>query len=124
MFDFHLVIGALTTPTPSLVETSPYGVNLFSPYVFISDRIAILFSLKTFHVVHRKLIRHTPNALMIHKECLSEHAPYYKTGAPNGNFRENIYSEDDLRSRIFGAFVVKFLACLPLLGFSNIHKMV
>ena len=46
------------------------------------------------------------------------------TGAPNGNFRENISSEDDLRSRIFGAFVAKFLACLPLLGFSNIYKMV
>ena len=41
-------------------------------------------------------------------------------GAPNGNFRENICSEDDLRSRIFGTF----LACLPLLGFSNIYKMV
>ena len=49
---------------------------------------------------------------------------YYRivtdTGAPNGNFRENICSEDDLRSGIFGAIVVKFLACLPLLGFSNI----
>ena len=45
------------------------------------------------------------------------------SGAPNGNFRENICSEDDLRSRIFGAFVVKFLASLPLLGFSNIYKM-
>ena len=45
-------------------------------------------------------------------------------GAPNGNFRENICSEDDLRSRIFGTFVVKFLAYLPLLGFSNIYKMV
>ena len=33
---------------------------------------------------------------------------------------ENICSEDDLRSRIFRTFVVKFLACLPLLGFSNI----
>ena len=32
----------------------------------------------------------------------------------------NICSEDDLRSRIFGSFVVKFLACLPLQGFSNI----
>ena len=42
------------------------------------------------------------------------------SGAPNGNFRENICSEDDLRSRIFGTF----LACLPLLGFSNIYKMV
>ena len=48
----------------------------------------------------------------------------YCSGAPNGNFRENICSEDDLRSRIFGAFVVKFLACLPLLGFSNIYKMI
>ena len=27
-------------------------------------------------------------------------------GAPNDNFRENICSEDDLRSRIFGTFVV------------------
>ena len=42
------------------------------------------------------------------------------TGAPNDNFRTNICSEDDLRSRIFGTFVVKFIACLPLLGFSNI----
>ena len=35
-------------------------------------------------------------------------------------FSENICSEDDLKSRIFGTFVVKFLACLPPLGFSNI----
>ena len=35
-------------------------------------------------------------------------------------FSENICSEDDLRPRIFGAFVVKFLACVPPLGFSNI----
>ena len=35
-------------------------------------------------------------------------------------FSENICSEDDLRSRIFGTFVVKFVACLPLQGFSNI----
>ena len=48
----------------------------------------------------------------------------HNAGAPNGNFREKICSEDDLRSRIFGAFVVTFLACLPLLGFSNIYKMV
>ena len=41
------------------------------------------------------------------------------SGAPNDNFRRNICSEDDLRSRIFGTFVVKFLASLPLLGFSN-----
>ena len=53
--------------------------------------------------------------------CGRPHAHYVgNAGAPNGNFRENICSEDDLRSRIFGAFVVKFLACLPLLGFLNI----
>ena len=45
---------------------------------------------------------------------------YHVAGAPNDNFRKNICSEDDLRSRIFGTFVVKFLACLLLLGFSNI----
>ena len=39
-------------------------------------------------------------------------------------FSENICSEDDLRSTIFGTFAVKFLACLPLLRFSNISKMV
>ena len=42
------------------------------------------------------------------------------SGAPNGNIRENICSENDLRTRIFGTFVVKFLASLSLLGFSNI----
>ena len=42
------------------------------------------------------------------------------TGAPNVNFRKIICSKDDLRTRIFGTFVVKFPACLPLLGFSNI----
>ena len=46
------------------------------------------------------------------------------SGAPKDNFQENICSEDDLRSRIFETFVVKFLACLPLLGFSNIYEMV
>ena len=35
-------------------------------------------------------------------------------------FSQNICSEDDLRSGIFVTFVVKFLACLPHLGFSNI----
>ena len=33
---------------------------------------------------------------------------------------KNICSEDDLRSRNFGTFFAKFLACLPLLGFSHI----
>ena len=42
------------------------------------------------------------------------------TWAPNVSFWENICLEDDLRSRIFGTFSVKFLAYMPLLGFSNI----
>ena len=41
-------------------------------------------------------------------------------GGTQCQFLENICSEDDLRSGIFGTFVVKFLASLPLLGFSNI----
>ena len=45
-------------------------------------------------------------------------------GQTKRQFSENICSEDDLRSSIFGTFVVKFLACLPLLGFSNTKKMV
>ena len=35
-------------------------------------------------------------------------------------FAEKICSGDDLRSKIFGTFAAKFLACLPLLGFSNV----
>ena len=35
-------------------------------------------------------------------------------------FSEYICSEDDLRSRIFGTFLVTFLACLLPLRFSNI----
>ena len=37
-------------------------------------------------------------------------------------FSKHICSEDDLRSSIFGTFVVKFFACLPLLGFSHVLK--
>ena len=55
---------------------------------------------------------------------LSRICALHISGAPNGNFGEHICSEDDLRTRIFGTFVVKFLACLPLLGFSNIYYMV
>ena len=37
-------------------------------------------------------------------------------------FSENICSDDDLRSEIFGTFAVKFLACLPLLGYWTSKK--
>ena len=48
-----------------------------------------------------------------------EHLIRYVRGTQR-QFSENICSKDDLRSRIFGSFVVKFLACLPLQGFSSI----
>ena len=40
-------------------------------------------------------------------------------GHPTTIFGKYPVREDDLRSRIFGTFVVKFLACLPLPGLSN-----
>ena len=46
------------------------------------------------------------------------------TGTPNDNFWKISVRKYDLRSRIFGTFVVKFLACMPLLGFSNLPNMV
>ena len=51
------------------------------------------------------------------------HKQKHQAGAPDDNLWK-IFSEDDLRSRIFETFVVKCLACLPLLGFSNPPKMV
>ena len=64
-------------------------------------------------------MKHCADILVI-EQPLNQGREREVSGAPNDNFRENICSEDDLRSRIFGTFVVKFLACLPLLGFSNI----
>ena len=45
-----------------------------------------------------------------------------KTWAPNVNFWKISVRKTILRSRIFGTFVVKFIASLSLLGFSNIQK--
>ena len=66
-----------------------------------------------------------PSALMLnmHLVCSilalnSGNEGYFRS--TQRQFSENISSEDDLRSRIFGTFIVKFLACMPLLGFSNI----
>ena len=56
-------------------------------------------------------------------QCLSRPQVALDSGTQR-QFSENICSEDDLRSRIFGTFVVKFLAYEPVLGFSNILKMV
>ena len=52
-------------------------------------------------------------------KLISTTREYTGTPGTQRQFSENICSEDDLRPRIFGTFVVKFLACLPLLGFPN-----
>ena len=88
---------------------------LLNDFFFTASKSCLIILYFIFFKVEVKQIGHVGGAL---RTCR------FKTGAPNGNFQENICSEDDLRSRIFGAFVVKFLACLPLLGFSNIYKMV
>ena len=70
------------------------------------------------YILERSLVKQPKEHLLVITKKNSDPNHNY-TGAPNDNFRENICSEDDLRSRIFGTFVVKFLVCLPLLGFSN-----
>ena len=65
----------------------------------------------------------THSLLKMYRDQFGEFVCVY-SGAPNDNFRKIICSEDDLRSRIFGSFSDKFLACLPLLGFSNFKKIV
>ena len=55
--------------------------------------------------------------------CFACHFCIINQGHPS-QFSENICSEDDLRTRIFGTFCIKFLGCLPFLGFSNILKVV
>ena len=73
------------------------------------------------YAVHCKLTLDKPTARRVEKTYRKlRSVDMEASGAPNDNFRKNICSEDDLRSRIFGTFVVKFLACLPLLGFSDI----
>ena len=49
----------------------------------------------------------------------NKHFKFLIRGAQR-QFSENICPVDNLSSRIFGTFALKFLACLPLLGFSNI----
>ena len=53
-----------------------------------------------------------------HRSALADHVTFNR--GTQRQFSENICSEDDLRSRIFGTFVLNFFACLPLLRFSNI----
>ena len=60
------------------------------------------------------------NGVAFSIELLEWGRTFPKCRGTQRQFSENICSEDDLRSRIFGTFIVKFLARLSLLGFSNI----
>ena len=99
-FKFKTLLITTPTPTPSLVKSS-LKVDGFSCWQ-----------------------EHWVNGLHVCAKlyCFS----FFKIGlliedrGTQSQFSENMCSEDDLRSRIFGTFLVKFLACLPLLGFSNI----
>ena len=76
------------------------------------------------HTFHSPIFQRSSALKFVHRRptqsvCVAD---CYLRGTQR-EFSENICSEDDLRSRIFGTFVVKFRACLPLLGFSNIWKI-
>ena len=71
--------------------------------------------------------RHHTKCSRLHnvRNCIIYVVSLHLLGSNRGTkrqFPENICSKDDWSSRIFGTFVVKFLACLPVLGFSNIYK--
>ena len=59
----------LTVSTTLTIDATVLQAQSFP--LWIAWLKTILYSLNTFYVVHRKLNRYTPNALMIHKECLS-----------------------------------------------------
>ena len=92
--------------------------------IFYVESCLILTFLSCVPSLNGKVAARSPSLMGSLCRCVFVDGMNFKTGAPNGNFRENICSEDDLRTRIFGTFVVKFIACLPLLGFSSIYKMV
>ena len=60
-----------------------------------------------------------PVSALYHKYTQASIQLHIDQGHPTSIFGKYLFG-NDLRSRIFETFVVKFLACLPLLGFSNI----
>ena len=59
-------------------------------------------------------------------DSLEDNLVLYKHGHPESIFGKYYLFRGrfEVREFSFGTFVVKFRACLPLLGFSNIYKMV
>ena len=68
---------------------------------------------------HPALFKYADDSTLIVPVWINGHCRMDFRGTQR-QFSENICSKDDLRYRIFETFVVKFRACLPLLGFSNI----
>ena len=89
--------------------------------VFLADAVSILDISSLVLAEHFRLRCHLGNSSFHH---LLEHDLLLMVRGTQRQFSENICSENDLRSRIFGTFVVKFLAYEPVLGFSNILKMI
>ena len=58
-------------------------------------------------------------------DSLEDNLVLYKHGHPESIFGKYLFRRRfEVREFSFGTVVVKFRACLPLLGFSNIYKMV
>ena len=92
-------------------------------------RVVRLISLRIADMNMSELVTQKPESLRLSRflattQKIRDSILKVLPGAPNDNFRKIICLEDDLRSRIFGSFSEKFLACLPLLGFSNFKKIV
>ena len=93
------------------------GTSLALPLIHNITTISVIYS--TTRSSSKSTNRLCKWDLLITKSV--HHTSHWKTiRGTQRQFLENICSEDDLRYRIFKTFVVKFLACLPLLGFSNI----
>ena len=104
---------------------NPRNIIIDSDRAISAEQLDIVFNNNTTDKVLEKLSEDKELGVEINRvRRLEIEVHGVQTGAPNDNFRKIICSEDDLRSRIFGSFSEKFLACLPLLGFSNFKKIV
>ena len=127
LFGFHFphetIIGNFHMPNHNitsrwrnrLIRQQLKYLLLLKELIVISRCLEVItVSLREITETSRKVRFCVPNLVpkLVHNFLAIFHST--NSGAPNDNFRKNICSEDDLRSRIFGTFVVKFLACLPL----------
>ena len=105
-------------------QSTPESVRVFWVYSFTALIVAFIcwnFFIVFFAQRQPKTRQTNPifDIKTFHKKCFLLYMYPSWQGHPTSIFGKYC-SEDVLRSTIFGTFVVKFLACLPLLGFSNI----